>query len=187
MCSLDVFFFTFKVMCDVKKRIIPNYFETKMPLQVSSNIHVGCAMNHNRKITDMVLSTMYLLTEWEGWTGKHLAWGQDVWRWCCWYLKKPLFIFLQSELVQWLLSATPKARPNATEVKNSGLLNQISLKISENTIHKSWPKGQACKRHQESEDASWEMCSEFFWKQIHRGHYCGIFRAMWLYVGALTV
>lgn len=64
-----------KVMCDVKKRIIPNYFETKMPLQ--------------------------------------------------------------SELVQWLLSATPKARPNATEVKNSGLLNQISLKISENTIHKS--------------------------------------------------
>ena len=68
MCSLDLvcFFFTFKVMCDVKKRIIPNYFETKMPLQVSSNIHVGCAMNHNRRITDMVLvstTCMYLLTE----------------------------------------------------------------------------------------------------------------------------
>ena len=160
MCSLDLvcFFFTFKVMCDVKKRIIPNYFETKMPLQVSSNIHVGCAMNHNRRITDMVVvstTCMHLLTEWEGRTGKHLVWGQVVWQRCCWYLMKPsLFIFLQSELVQWLLSATPKARPNATEVKNSGLLNQISLKISENTIHKSWLKEQACKRNQESEDGS---------------------------------
>ncbi|XP_020616728.1 eukaryotic translation initiation factor 2-alpha kinase 3-like [Orbicella faveolata] len=44
---------------------------------------------------------------------------------------------LQSKLVQWLLSSTPKARPNATEVKNSDLLKQISLKISENTIPKS--------------------------------------------------
>lgn len=48
-----------------------------------------------------------------------------------------IFIFLQSKLVQWLLSSTPKARPNATEVKNSDLLKQISLKISENTIPKS--------------------------------------------------
>lgn len=118
----------------------------------------------------MVLSTLHLLTEWKCQMGKHLDWGQDVWKRCCWYLKKPsLFIFLQSELVQWLLSATPKARPNATEVKNSGLLNQISLKISENTIHKSWLKEQACKRHQESEDASWEMCGEFFLKADPQG------------------
>ncbi|XP_068708899.1 eukaryotic translation initiation factor 2-alpha kinase 3-like [Montipora foliosa] len=34
---------------------------------------------------------------------------------------------IQSELVQWLLSASPKARPNATEVKNSDILKQIKL------------------------------------------------------------
>ncbi|KAJ7375195.1 Eukaryotic translation initiation factor 2-alpha kinase 3 [Desmophyllum pertusum] len=43
---------------------------------------------------------------------------------------------LQSELVQWLLSATPKARPNATEVKTSGILKQISQRASENVFHK---------------------------------------------------
>lgn len=37
---------------------------------------------------------------------------------------------LQSELVQWLLSASPKARPNATEVKNSYLLKQIRHAIT---------------------------------------------------------
>ncbi|KAL9983076.1 hypothetical protein ACROYT_G005205 [Oculina patagonica] len=63
-----------KVMCDVKQRIIPSYFEAKMPLQ--------------------------------------------------------------SELVRWLLSATPKARPNATELKNSGLLKNIKEKVSENFTHK---------------------------------------------------
>lgn len=35
------------------------------------------------------------------------------------------FSLFQSELVQWLLSASPKARPNATEVRNSELLKQI--------------------------------------------------------------
>lgn len=38
---------------------------------------------------------------------------------------------LQSELVQWLLSATPKARPNATEVKNSSILRRIRQQVSE--------------------------------------------------------
>ncbi|RMX44076.1 hypothetical protein pdam_00015021 [Pocillopora damicornis] len=38
---------------------------------------------------------------------------------------------LQSELVQWLLSATPKARPNTTEVKNSSILRRIRQQVSE--------------------------------------------------------
>lgn len=59
-----------KVMCGVKQRVIPNYFQEKMPLQ--------------------------------------------------------------SELVQWLLSAIPKARPNATEVKKSHILSEIKHKVSEN-------------------------------------------------------
>ncbi|KAK2572279.1 Eukaryotic translation initiation factor 2-alpha kinase [Acropora cervicornis] len=37
---------------------------------------------------------------------------------------------IKSELVQWLLSASPKARPNATEVKNSYLLKQIRHAIT---------------------------------------------------------
>lgn len=42
---------------------------------------------------------------------------------------------LQSELVRWLLSATPRARPNATEVRNSNILKQIRQSFDESFIH----------------------------------------------------
>lgn len=39
---------------------------------------------------------------------------------------------LQSELVRWLLSSTPKARPNATEVTKSDILQQIKQMVNQN-------------------------------------------------------
>ena len=39
------------------------------------------------------------------------------------------FILFQSELVQWLLSAAPEERPDAIEIKNSDLLEEIKTEV----------------------------------------------------------
>lgn len=45
--------------------------------------------------------------------------------------------FYQAEFVSWLLSNTPKARPNATEVKKSQILHTITQQALESSKLKS--------------------------------------------------